>query len=255
MRGATSLGRAAGSLFEGHRWIVAAVGAGALPLLLAGAWGGSLHQGVSSLLLFMLIIGAAHTRRFARGVIAMGLAFGAHGAVAIAFARFFPETTQRLFPGGAEYWAQTYAWLVSGQDPEYQVSAWLPAHLQLAGAMIVLGYLSMGLIPFLQGFHEVDLMNYYVGRLLSASGDAPVSFALGWHPWSVVRGLGFCVIVMSLAQVSYDRFTGRPSAAWRGQVLRFGLGLALLGLDGLMKYALLDVVRQGLAARLVGGPG
>ncbi|MGC4121224.1 MAG: hypothetical protein QM765_42935 [Myxococcales bacterium] len=239
------------ALFDDARWSVAAVAAGVLPLLAAVPFHTCAHQHVSSLLLFMLMIGAIHAGKFARGVAAIGVAFLAHSLVAIALARLSPASVCTLFPGGPEYWTETHTWLVTGKDPEYELAAWLPAHLQLTGAVVLLGYVSMGLIPLMQGFHEVDLMNFYVGRLLSVSADAPTSLALGWHPWSVARGLGFCLLVFCVAWVSHRRFTGRDVGSWRFLALRGGLGLGLLVADALMKYGLLEVVRVALAAGLV----
>jgi hypothetical protein len=250
-RGAASFGERCAALFGGERWLWAALAAGIVPLALALPFGSQLHQPVTSVLAFALVVGAVHARKTVKGLAAIAVVFTAHSAFAIAAARFAPSAAASMFPGGADYWAQTHTWLVTGKDPEYELSAWVPQHFQLAGAVLLLSYVSMGLTPFMQGFHEVDLMNFYVGRLLASSGDSTVSLALGWHPWSVMRGVGFTLIVFSIAAASYERFTGLRGAGWRGHALRLAAGLAFLGLDALLKYSLMETVRVALAARLL----
>ena len=253
IKGALGLGEATSALFAGHAWLWVAIAIGAVPVALAALPATHWHQVVTALLVFALVVGAIHAGQAVRGLAAVALAFVAHCAVAIVIARFMPPgSAAAMFPGGAEYWAATHTWLTTGVDPEYELASWVPAHLQLAGAMLVLGYLSMGLIPFMQGFHEVDLMNFYVGRLLASSDDSTVSLALGWHPWSLMRGVGFTLVVFTIAAASYQRFTGRQPEAWRLHALRLGAGIAFLGLDALLKLTIMEPVRHALASRLTG---
>lgn len=236
--------------FVGRRWIVAAVAAGVAPLLIAAPLRSSLHQPVSAGLLFLLLLGAAASKRMPVAVATLLIAFASHCAAALAIARGWPQAASACFPGGADYWAKNLHWIRTGEDPEYVLVNWVPAHVQLAAAMIALGFLSLGFIPLLQGFYEVDLMNYYVGRLLSVSGDAPTSLLLGWHPWSAVRGIAYGVTVAVIAAYSFDRLVGRsPAFPMRG----LALGCGLLVLDGVVKLVSLDSVRSGLAENLIGG--
>lgn len=249
--GGRQVGDAAAAAVRGARWVASAALAGASPLLVLVAAGGAAHQWVTATALFFLLVGAARADAWGKAAGVLAVAFVAHSAAAIALARWAPQLATAALPGGEAYWAQTRTWLLTGADPEYELAAWVPAHAQLAAAMVPLTYLSLGLIPCLQGLHEVDLMNFYVGRLLAESGDGLLSLVVGWHPWSVLRGLGFTVLTATLALWSYQRLVGQAAGSWRRLGLRLALGAALLLADGLAKFWLLEPVRVALASRLV----
>jgi hypothetical protein len=154
-------------------------------------------------------------------------------------------------PGGAEYWAEQQRWIRTGVDPEYEVAYWAPFQsLFLVGAFVV-GWLSLSLIPLTRGFYEVDLMNFYVGRLLAGSSEVGPALALGWHPWSVARGVCYTLLLADVAHASLARSAGTPGAAagWRARV---GVALGFFVLDMALKLALLETVRARLAAGLGG---
>ena len=255
---ASDFARNLGRPFD-HRpviWVTAAVLVGAVPLLLALPLHTPMHQAVTGLLAQGLLLGAIARRRWRAGMAAVLLVFAAHCAVGIAAARFAPDLASAVMPGGLEYWQKQVVWIQSGIDPEYEPWNWVPAHLQLAAAVMALGYVSLGLIPFIHGFYEVDLMNFYVGRLLAHSDDAMTSLLFGWHPWSVIRGFAYAFLVYETAAASYRRFTGHTglrgdARAWGRRRLMFGLALVVL--DGMVKLAMLEPVRAQLAANFVSG--
>ncbi len=247
--GARRVGELAAPAFHGWSWLVAAALAGAVPLLLSAL--GPLHQSLSAVALFFLLVGAARADAWGKAAGVLAVAFVAHSAAAILLARTAPTLADAAFPGGSAYWEQTRTWLLTGVDPEYELSSWVPAHLQLALAMLPLGYLSLGLIPCLQGFHEVDLMNFYVGRLLAQSDDSLISLVVGWHPWSVLRGVGFTLLTATLALWSYQRLVGQDPGSARRLGLRLGAGAAFLLADGLAKVWLMEPVRLALSSRLL----
>ena len=154
-----------------------------------------------------------------------------------------------MFPPGTEYWAETRLWIETGQSKVYDVGAWVPFHLQLAAVMVVWGYLSLGLVPLLQGLHELDMMNVYVGRLLATAEPGP-GLVFAWHPWSLCRGVGFLFITYELASLSLARLTGERLSTSSRRWWRWGLGVGFLGLDVVIKFFCLEPVRQVLAARL-----
>lgn len=251
VEGARRVGDVVAPLFRGHAWLVAAAAAGVFPLAVGLATRSAVHQALSAAGLFFLVVGAARADVWGKAAAALAVAFAAHCVGAVLLARHFPDLSAALFPGGFEYWTQARTWIRTGVDPEYELANWVPAHLHLAAAMVPLSYLSLGLIPCLQGFHEVDLMNFYVGRLLAESGDAGVSLLVGWHPWSVLRGVGFTVLTATLGVASYQRLVGQP---WGGAArlwLRLGVGVGFLLADGLAKVWLMEPVRLALAQRLL----
>lgn len=246
-------------------WLGSVLVAGVLPLALAAPAHSSAHQAVSAILAFALLIAAVQRGDQLAGILTLPAIFGAHCGSAILLARCFPEVGADCFPDGADYWRQSLTWIQTGSDPEYDPANWVPEHLQLAVVVCLSSYLSLGLIPILRGFHEVDLMNYYVGRLLAASDDAPMSLLLGWHPWSLARGFAYSVLIYEIVAWSYRRLTSRGGGPSREPVADgpghqvgprrswLSVGLLLLIVDGLLKLVLLDPVRRTLAAGLLEG--
>ena len=74
--------------------------------------------------------------------------------------------------------------------------------------------------------------------------------ALGWHPWSLCRGLGYLFLTYEIASLSLARLTGVSLSPWQRRLGRWLIGLTFLMLDGLLKYLCLDPVRQILAGHL-----
>jgi hypothetical protein len=244
------------SWLEGPRWWLAAACAGTVPLLLAfglAASGGpalAAHQPISAVVLFFLLLAAVRGERPVRGTGALAVGFAAHSAAAIGLTLLDPASAASILPDGEAYWRAQEAWITTGADPEYDPANWVPAHLQLLVGIVALSFVSFGLVALMQGMYEVDLMNCYVGHLLARSDAPSVSLALGWHPWSVLRGLCYVVLVYEVASWSLSRFTGRPLADPAARRRRWALALALFAADGLVKITLLEPVRAGLAAHI-----
>ncbi len=225
-----------------------AVAVGALPLLAAPVLGPA-HQVIAAALLFPLFLGTVPADRAGRGLLLVGLCFVAHNALAIGLAARDPAIGAAM-PGAAAYWEVQQAWITTGHDPEYEVTAWLPAHGQLFAAVSVSAYLSLGLVTFAQGFYEVDLMNFYVGRLMAHSGSPAQALLLGWHPWSVLRGLSYVVLTWEVASWSLARMTRRTLSTPERRLLRWVAAGGLFWADCATKLAMLEVVRRTLAGNL-----
>ena len=102
------------------------------------------------------------------------------------------------------------------------------------------------------GFRELDLMNFYVGRLIAEGNDPLAALAWGWHPWSFIRGISHSLLLLSAASWSLARLTGRPESRPRQTVAMFGAGLAFAVLDALVKAWLSPFVRERLLTALTG---
>ncbi len=240
-------------LLDGPLWAPAAIAIGVLPLLLAWVLGGSWHQTASGLLLFPLFLAAVRQDRTVRGLAVVGLCFAAHNAVAITLAAGSPEVAG-MFPDAADYWDKQQVWIRTGVDPEYQVMNWLPAHLQLFVGIVVYCFLSLGMVAFLRGFYEVDLMNFYVGRLIDSSDSVAPALLLGWHPWSALRGLCYLLLTWEIASWSLARLTGRTLSTPERRAARWVAAVVFFGADCVVKLALLEPVRRTLADNLAGSP-
>ncbi len=254
---ATQLERAANDLepfIVGHRWFISAFIAGVIPLLIALAVGSAVHQIASGMLGFLLLLPALRRDDSFRAVGIVALLFVSHSVVAIAASRYWPTATAAAFPGGAEYFDKNLYWIRTGIDPEYIAGNWVPAHFQLLGAMLFFTIMSLGLAPLWQGFHEVDLMNHYVGRLLATSDGSPMSFLFGWHPWSVCRGICYTLLVVEMGSLSLEGLLGKPLSTRRRRLTRWSIAAAFFCFDCLLKYFALDFVRNQLAAHLLSAP-
>lgn len=232
-------------------WLLLGALCGALPLLCGYAtqWPDAGLMG--SLLIVPVLIAAVSRDRFWHGLAAVGAAFGTHSALAIAIVAHDPDSLVHVLTGGHAYWVQSRQWILTGVSREYELSWWLPAYFQLLSAMVFFTYTSMGLVTLWQGFYEVDLMNFYVGQLVAHSHSPWVAVAVGWHPWSVCRGLGYLLLTYEVVSLSLERLTGTPLSTAARRRLRWGLGLSFLVADGLVKYFFLETVRGVLHTNLV----
>jgi hypothetical protein len=231
-------------------WPVVAIAVGVVPLLAGYLVGSPLHQLVTGLLLAPLFWACVCEDRLGRAIAVTGLVLGAHSAVAIAIAARDPVGAAAILPGAADYWDQTRHWLQTGDDPEYQWGTWLPRHLVLFAAAIVCGVVTLGLVLFARGVEQLDLMNFYVGRMAAQSDSPLVAILCGWHPWSILRGLAYTVLVFEVASWTLSKLTGRTLSTPRRRAARWALGIGLAVADGLAKLYLAPVIRDQLIGNL-----
>ncbi|PQO32748.1 hypothetical protein DTL21_21415 [Bremerella cremea] len=234
-----------------YLWYPMAILVGAIPMLLSYLVGLPGGQLVSSLLLTPLLVAAVARDSLPRGLGALALAFFAHCVMVISLASHDPQAMAEIYPRGEAYWQQTYQWVVTGESPEYELTFWLWAHIQLIAASSLFSFTSLGLVTLWQGFQEVDLMNCYVGNMLNQSQNPAVTLLVGWHIWSVCRGLGYLVLTFEIVSYSLERLSRvHLSTRWR-RITRWQIGLGFLVFDGILKYNLLEAVRQALENNLV----
>lgn len=250
-RAAANFAGVAAPFCRGWRWIASALAGGALPFAFSFATGLPGHQAVSALCVTLLGLACVRAGDWRKSVATVALAFLAHSALVIVLAGAQPQRAAALLPNAAEYWEKQLRWIQTGQDPEYELSAWVPAHLQLLGGTLLYTYTSLGGLTFYEGFREVDLMNFYNAQLLNRSGNRAWALLLGWHVWSLARGIGFLLLSLEIAAISLERLTNSSLPQRRGRSRRLVAGLALLVLDGLLKWLLLDTVRRQMLLNLI----
>ena len=241
---------AADPVVSGRWWPVVATAAGAVPLLAGYAAGSALHQPAAAVLLAPLFLACLARDRLGRAVAVVAVAFGAHSALAIVLSARDPVGAAAVLPGAAAYWERTWLWVATGRDVEYRWTTWAPAHALLLVGVPASAYTSFGVIPFAYGFEQVDLMNYYVGRLAAVSESPARAVVFGWHPWSVLRGLAYTVLVFEVSSWSLERLSGRPLSTSRRRAGRWAVGIGLALADAAVKLALAPVVREQLFANL-----
>src|SRR5262249_20881507 len=111
---------------------------------------------------------------------------------------------------------------------------------------------TLGLVPLFHAFNQLDLMNCYVGRLVAQSGRQWITLGLGWHPWSLLRGIGFAVLIFEIVSLSMARLAGARLSTRPRRILRYMAAFFFLTADATLKCFCLDSVRTELAT-LTGG--
>jgi len=226
-----------------------ALAIGTLPFLVSYTLDVPGHQAASAILLILLCLPYAREDAWVRGIGAIALAYMAHCGVVIALAHADLQHVIPLLPDADAYWQKQILWITTGYDPEYQWSAWVPAHLQLLGGTVLYTYTSLGAITFYEGFYEVDLMNFYIAQLLHHSQSQMLALTAGWHAWSLLRGVGYLFITFEVLSLSLQRLIGTPLSE-RHRRRRWVIGMSLVLADGLVKVMLLEPVREHLFTNL-----
>lgn len=234
----------------GRRWLPSAILAGTLPFLLSWGLGIGGHQTVSAILLALLCLSCARADSWAKGIAIIALAFFAHSLLVIGLSYADPERAAALLPGADWYWNKQYTWITTGWDPEYQLAAWVPAHLQLLGVMILYTFTSLGAITFYVGFYQVDLMNFYNAQLMNSSANELQALVIGWHSWSLLRGVGYAIISYEMVSLALQVITGRTLSPWRDRRWRWTIGLGFLLADGILKAFAVESTRARLFSLL-----
>jgi hypothetical protein len=226
-----------------------AIAVGCIPILCL-PFGCSVHQIVSPLAVAPGLWWCARENNWRKGILFLAGVFLVHSASVIAITALVPDRAAAIVPGGLDYWEKQYVWITTGKDPEYELKAWGPAHAQLFAGTTLFSLTSFGTLTLYQGFYEVDLMNYYNGRLMMLSRQPEVGLFYGWHLWSLLRGCGYVVLTFELSSLGLQFAIGRGLSTWKQRACRFGIGTGFLILDALTKWCLLETVRQKLAENL-----
>ncbi len=237
-------------LCGGWRWLFSSIALGTVPVLAAYSVGSHWHQMISATLLALLVFPSVWQDRWFRGLATVVTTFAVHSAVAIAVTAFDPAGSAPIFPQGPEYWQKQDSWIRTGVDVEYNLVQWLPAHISLLMGTTLLSFTSLGTLTFFHGFHEVDLMNYYNGQLILRSRNPAWALVLGWHIWSILRGMGYTVLSCELISLALQFFSRRQLATARRHSLRIALGIALLVADGIVKATCSEAIRIQLLENL-----
>ena len=135
------------------------------------------------------------------------------------------------------YREQMLQWVRTGVGPESVPAEFVPTHVAHAAIFAVAAAATGGVLAMPMGAALVNQMSDYVGAL-AAAGPHPVAVAvLGWHPWAVVRVIGFVIIGVVLSGVALSRFWRFPYSvsSHRGWL---AAGVALLALDLFLKWLL-----------------
>jgi hypothetical protein len=142
----------------------------------------------------------------------------------------------RVFHGPA-YRDEMLAWIRTGEGKEGDIARFLPEHIAHLALLLAASFATGGAAGLLLGTFLLNYMNFYVASLILESARPAFSAVIGWPIWSVVRVVGFVLAATAVAAPAHHRFRGAGSLLARSRRL-LGAGLALAGLDILLKYAL-----------------
>ncbi len=128
-------------------------------------------------------------------------------------------------------------WVRSGRGPESMPSVFVPRHLTYAAVFSAASLATAGLASMPMGAVLINQMGEYVGAMTARSANPIASAVLGWHPWAVVRVIGFVIIGVILSGPLLSRLRGVPFSL-RDHRPPLQVGAALLVLDLALKWAL-----------------
>jgi hypothetical protein len=129
-------------------------------------------------------------------------------------------------------------WIRTGHGSEGDPRQFLPLHavhflLFAAGALVSGGLLGLVLGSVLMGY-----MSHYVGSVALLSPRPVLAVLAAWHPWSVIRVIGFVACGVALSLPLLER---RLGAVHRPLLL---IGLGLIVLDAALKAVLAEPWRR-----------
>lgn len=228
-------------------WPLIALALGLLPLMLGYASGSVFHQSLTGLLLVPLFLACVCEDRLGKALSLVALVLGSHSGLAIFLSIHDPAGAAAVLAGSQAYWEQARGWIQTGDDPDYRLAGWLPQHVLLLGMVLLGAGLTLGVLPFAIGVEQIDLMNFYVGRMVAQSDNPTLTLLLGWHPWSLLRGLGYTVAIFVVTSSVIESLTGQNIAQGSSRRRLVFASLLILA-DGLAKLFLSSFVREQLFA-------
>jgi hypothetical protein len=224
-------------------WFVAA---GPLGVALGALVGSALLVAALPVLFLYPAYWHALRGRTPAGVLGLSLLWAAClSAAVVGWTLLAPSAAAAVVWNAEAYRAEMFEWLRTGAGPEGDPRQFLPIHATHFAAFCVLSLASAGGLGLLLGSVLMGYMSVYVGAIALAAGSAFPAVLLAWHPWSVLRVVGFVACGIAL---SMPLRVGRLDALPR-RLLAAGFGLVVL--DAFVK-ALLAEPWRGLLKSLTG---
>ncbi|NNF07438.1 MAG: hypothetical protein HKN21_11805 [Candidatus Eisenbacteria bacterium] len=150
-----------------------------------------------------------------------------------------PERAATVVHNGVPYAEEMMHWIRTGEGAEGSPRLFLPVHVRHFLGFCVLSIATVGSAGLVLGTWLLNYMNYYVVQVVSQSTNALQASLLAWHPWAIIRVVGFIATAVALAPLGmriWGKLTKRPARrpAWK----YFGIGLGLVLVDALLKTIL-----------------
>ena len=156
----------------------------------------------------------------------------------------------RTRDGGDLFLRPTYrdemiTWVRTGVGAESLPSVFVPRHLAYAAVFCAVSAVTGGVLSMPMGAVLMNQMGEYVGAMAAGSASPVPSVIFGWHPWAIVRIVGFVIIGVVLSGVVLSRLMKFPF--WLAAERRWLVtGAFLLVVDLILKWLLAPMWSQML---------
>ena len=151
--------------------------------------------------------------------------------------RLVAHTVRRRSVSAIDVSGSDDAWVRTGVGPESDARVFVPRHLGYAAVFTAAALATGGVLAMPMGAVLMNQMGEYVGAMAARSAHPATSVDLGWHPWAVVRIIGFVMIGVVLSGVLLSRVLGFAYSLRQHRRWLF-VGAALLVLDIALKAVL-----------------
>jgi hypothetical protein len=191
----------------------------------AGAWwvmAGELRRGRTGRAIAVMLVWAATMAVISTGMAASGSTRSEEGT------NLFLRSSYRN---------EMIAWVRTGVGPESTPSVFIPRHLEYAGLFAATSFATGGVFSMPMGAALMNQMGEYVGSMAAQSKSPLASAVLGWHPWAVLRIIGFVMIGVVLSGVLLSRLMNFPFSLV-AERRWLAIGAALLLVDIVLKWLL-----------------
>jgi len=150
----------------------------------------------------------------------------------------FPARAQKVIISSAEYKAEMFGWVKTGQGKESSPKKFIGEHVREFAIFAGLAIATGGLGALFLGALLLNYMNFYVAMLLAASAHPIWTLFVAWQPYAIIRVIGYVMVATALTETFYGLVT-RHRARWPR--VRFVATMGLL-------FVVLDIVVKMLAA-------
>lgn len=158
----------------------------------------------------------------------------------------WPGLCGRLFPGAQTYAQGMLAWVQTGVGCESTPSCFIPQHLTHLSAFLLLTLATGGLGGLALATVLFGWMGAYTGGLALLS-QTPWALVAGWHPWALLRVVGFLLLGVALS----EPLIGGGLASLKRNRRWWLAGLALCVADVLLKWACAEAWRVAVLQPLL----
>jgi hypothetical protein len=210
---------------------VCAFGATAIGFLIGNRW---VLPGLAALTVYPFYVELILRGQRRRAVV-LGLVWAVFLSQATIIGTYaFPARAGKVIMKSAEYKAEMFSWVKTGQGKESSPKKFIGEHVREFAIFAALAIVTGGLGALFLGAMLLNYMNYYVGMLLAASAHPLWTLFVAWQPYAIIRVIGYVMVATALTETFYGVAT-RHHAKWRRVRFVGVMGTAFVALDIIVK--------------------